>query len=102
MQVQHRSFPLTSQAGRVALLTGILAGVVGAQEILAAVADDVETRPRRKPVRAWDRRFPSITAAAEWARQEFRWSDPRSVAAWRQQIARLCNQDCWPGFYWEE
>jgi hypothetical protein len=100
-------FPLSTQAGRVALLAGIMSGYVTKQEIAHAITQDMETRPRIKPVMAWGRRFESVTAAAHWA---IRWKpdfcakgiagDHARLERARKLIARRATQDCWAGFYW--
>lgn len=106
--VPHQ-FPLSTQAGRVALLAGVLSGHVGKQEIVRAIEQDMETRPRVKPVMAWNRRFESVTAAAHWA---IRWKpefcaggiagDHARLERARKLIGRRATQDCWEGFFWCE
>lgn len=101
-KIQPAEFPLTQSSMRIALLTGILAGTATATEIRAAVEQDAQNRPYRKPVVAWGIRFDSIILAAEYAQRRFARTERRTLAGWRMRIARLCNQDIWEGFYWAE
>ena len=101
-------FPLTSTAGRVALLVGLTAGTVSRPEVEAAVLQDIEPRRYRKPVVAWGIRFESITLAAE-ARAEIGYKAfmgpveyMRRVKQWQKNIANWCNADNLQGFYWAE
>lgn len=107
-KIVPNKFPLSSQAGRVALLAGVLAGHVGKEEIRNAMVQDTEKRPRSKPVVAWDRRFESVTQAAHWA---VRWrpevagrgvvaGDHAALERVRKMISTRATQDCWAGFYW--
>lgn len=96
----HTRFPLTTQAGRVALLTGITAGTVSRGEVEAAVLVDTEKRPYRKPVVAWNRRFNSVTEAA--AAVCSKRASLNELKNMQQMIRRLCNADNVYGFYWSE
>ena len=99
-KVAHKSFKLTSVAGRVALLAGITAGTVSREEAEQAVLADTEKRPYRKPVVARNKRYPSITAAAEALCGSM--STRRRVLAVQKTIARYCDADNVAGFYWSE
>ena len=102
-KVKPAEFPLTNSSRRIALLTGVLAGTVGSRELKHHIALDAEPRPYKKPVVAWGKRYESISAAAAAAHTRFRWTgQDRTEAAWQKYIARLCNADCWAGFYWSE
>jgi hypothetical protein len=94
---QH--FSLNTVAGRVALLTGIVEGVVLQKEIMHAVIQDTEKRPYRKPVVAYGKRYPSVTAAALANSGAV---GRKAVNAMQKNIARWCNEDCHVGFYWSE
>jgi hypothetical protein len=110
-KIQPCVFPLARQNERVALLLNVMDGTVTVDQVAKIIEQDVATRPVRKPVVAFERRFGSVTEAAHWA---IRWKPDfgqsgRSVAGEharlervRKLIARKCNQDCWAGFYWSE
>lgn len=106
-QVIHYKFPLTQSANRIALLCGIIAGTVEKKEVEAAVINDTLPRPRKKPVCAEGIYYPSVTAAAQAIvlsrrarlnKEEYR----RAVQSESKRIARMCEQDCWNGYYWAE
>lgn len=99
LKTTPHAFPLASQAARVALPLGVLDGNVQAQEVRAAVAQDVLPRPHRKPVVADGMHFISVTAAAKFFVQRDSYSN---VSAMCKAIARKCNEDCWEGYYWAE
>jgi hypothetical protein len=106
-KVSPRVFRLARQNERVSLLLNVMDGVVGADQLAQIIQEDVEARPRFKPVVAFDRRFGSVIEAAHWAlrwRPEFGASGASGEHARlervRKLIARKCNQDCWAGFYW--
>lgn len=96
-KVTHTQFKLASQAGRVALLLGVLDGTVGEPEIKDAIARDVEPRAYRKPVVAAGMWFPSVNSAARYLSLQEKHMEVQSLA---KLIARKCNEDCWEGFYW--
>lgn len=107
-----KQFPLTTVAGRTALLISITAGIVTASEVEAAVLKDNEPRPRRRPVCVEGMRFESVTEAAHWlkAARPDMWIHS-SAARERDQhritrnlIARIrnwCNADNVEGYYWD-
>jgi len=99
-KVVHDEFKLTTVAGRVGLLGGITAGTVGLAEVKAAMLQDTEKRPYRKPVVAYGKRYRSISEAAEdlcgWG------ASYNDMAAMRAHIRSLCNEDKTVGFYWSE
>ena len=103
VKVSPQVFPLTSVAGRVALLTGIAAKTVTTEELEAAVVHDTEKRQYRKPVYAYGKRYPSIRKAAIAA---LRLSTvggldyALKLNAMEHKIAYLCNKDQTVGFYW--
>lgn len=97
VKVSPQVFPLTSVAGRVALLAGIAAKTVTAEELEAAVVHDTEKRPYRKPVYAYGKRYSSVTAAAVANSGAV---GRKAVNAMQKNIARWCNEDCHVGFYW--
>lgn len=108
-KVQNVVFSLDSIAGRVALLTGIVAGTVGKAEIRAAVLADVQPRKMRKPVVAWNRRFESVTDAAHWGYRKHPESHGRVQADYhaviermRKNVAKWATADNVPGFFWTE
>lgn len=110
-KVQPRVFPLARQNERVALLLNVLDGAVTPEQVAQFIEQDVATRPRCKPVVAFDRRFDSVIEAAHWAnrwRPDFGQSDRSTggehakLERVRKQIARMATQDCWEGFYWTE
>jgi|SRR5690606_38487399 len=98
-KIANTQFTLASQAGRVALLLGVLDGTVQEREVKAAVAADVEKRKHSKPVVAAGMWFPSVNAAARYLAREDKHIDVCNLA---KTIARKCNADCWEGFYWSE
>lgn len=108
-KVQPRVFKLARQTERVALLLNIMDGVIMTEQIAEVIKQDVEPRPVRKPVVAFDRRFESVTAAAHWA---IRWrpefcgggmnGEHATLERVRKSISRMASQDCWAGFYWSE
>lgn len=100
LKATPKQFPLTQSAMRLALIGGMLEGMVSAEEAKHHMLLDIEKRPHRKPVVAWGQYFPSTTAAAQWAIKKR--LDSGSVDNVRQRIARKCNDDCWEGFYWSE
>lgn len=96
-------FPLTTVAGRVALLTGIAAKTVTDEELEAAVLHDTETRQHRKPVYAYGKRYTSIRNAAIAAIRLSTISGidyAKKLNAMEKRIAYLCNKDQTVGFYW--
>lgn len=107
-----KQFPLSTVAGRTALLISITAGITGPAEVEAAVLKDNEKRPTRRPVCVEGMRFESVTEAAHWlkaARPDL-WQN--SVAArerdqhriTRNLISRIrnwCNADNVEGYYWD-
>lgn len=99
-------FPLTSVAGRTALLIGLTAGTVGRKELEAAVLLDNQPRPYLKPVVVEGIRFKSITAAAlHLVKAERKLKRPAYAArvkALQTRIARWCNENTVPGYYWAE
>lgn len=105
-----KHFPLARQSGRVALLLGVLAQAVTAQEIQAAVLLDTEKRPRVKPVVAGGRRYSSVIAAADGLarRKHPLWTSIvgqyGSVSLGRLAVARAISyratKDTFHGFYW--
>lgn len=97
-KVQYTQFKLSTITGRVGLLTGITAGTVTQEEVEQAVLVDTEKRPYRKPVVAYGRRFGSITAAAEFGCG--RNASLNELKAEQARIRKMCNEDCWAGFYW--
>jgi hypothetical protein len=100
-------FPLAQSANRVALLCGVVAGTVDRAEVEAAVINDTLPRPYKKAVCAEGQYYRSITEAARsrvLARNS-RMNKERyrlAVQAEAKQIARMCDQDCWNGYYWTE
>ena len=108
-QIKHTKFPLASQAGRVALLSGVLCKTVVEEEIQHAMIVDTAKRPYRKPVVVEDRRFESVSHASEWYVREFEAhprDTPRDTArkinAARYRINTWCDRDDVPGYYWAE
>ena len=99
-KVSHQVFPLTTVAGRVGLLAGITAGTVTREEVEAAVLKDTEKRPFRKPVVARNKRYPSVTAAAEAICGSM--APRKRIMAMQKTIARYCNADNVEGYYWSE
>lgn len=101
--IRHREFPLTAQAGRVALLLGVMDGTVTQAEVQAAVTQDVQPRPRVKPVMAMGTRYASVKQAAMALAGS---RDYDAVTSMRRRIARECNNDyrgrAHPDFYWCE
>lgn len=107
MKVVHNTFPLTQSANRIGLLCGVVAGTVENAEIEAAVINDTLPRPYRKPVVAEGRYYGSVTEAAKdivTSRKSRMSKDAffRAVQSEQKRIARLCNDDCWNGYYWAE
>lgn len=100
MKVQHQNFLLRTTAGRVALLTGIAAGTVTQKEIEYNVLVDIEKRPYRKPVVAYGKRYPSVTAAA--ADSCYQGASLNTLKNEQAFIRNLCNKDDTVGFYWSE
>lgn len=97
-KVVYSPFKLNTQAGRVGLLTGITAGKVTREEVEAAVLQDTEKRPYRKPVVAYGRRYKSITAAAAAnCRPNATLNELKAEQAY---IRNRCNADDAVGFYW--
>lgn len=106
MKIVHNKFPLTRSANRIGLLCGIVAGTVDSAEIEAAVINDSMPRPRKKPVRAEGIYFESITDAAKAlvSMENGRMNKDdfyRAVQSRAKKIARMCDQDCWDGYFWE-
>lgn len=99
-KVVYPKFNLSTVAGRVGLLCGLTAGTVSREEVEHAVLADTEKRPYRKPVVAYGQRFESITAAAEWACHLN--ATLNELKTEQARIRKLCNDDCWEGFYWSE
>jgi hypothetical protein len=106
MKVTNTVFPLASAANRIALLCEVKAGTIHNNEFEAAVLQDLERRPYRKPVCAEGIYFPSVTEAAKTLvtmrnnrlnRDVFY----RAVQSEVKRIARLCNEDTHEGYYWE-
>jgi homoserine kinase len=99
-KVKAAHFPLATQSGRVALLTGVLAGVVGKDELQQAVTQDVQRRQYRKPCVSYGIRYDSVSEAARAAGAVGARAHlfPNMV----KNISRWCTQDCWEGFYWCE
>lgn len=105
-----KHFPLARQAGRVALLLGVLDQTVTEKEIRAAVVNDTLPRPRTKPVVAAGRRYSSLKAAAEGlvARKHelamdamFRYGPTdRMLKAVERAISYRATKDDVRGFYW--
>lgn len=107
MKVSNTHYPLTSSANRIALLVGITAGTVKRPEVEAAVLKDSEKRAYRKPVVAEGIRFESVTDAAKSivsnrSSRLNKYNFFRAVQSEQKRIARMCNQDCWEGYYWSE
>lgn len=99
-KVSPQVFALTTVAGRVGLLAGITAGTVTRDEVEAAVLSDTEKRPYRKPVVARNRRYNSVTEAAESICGSM--APRRRILAMQKTIARYCNADNVAGYYWSE
>ena len=104
------SFPLTTQAGRVALLAGIMSGYVGKQEIAAAITQDMEPRPVRKPITVFNRRHDSVVEAAHYlyrTRPEMhgtkagvRCDQHAVVSRIAKRISKWATRDNVVGCYW--
>lgn len=106
MKIVNNVFPLASSANRIALLTGIIAGTVGDKEVEAAVLKDTEARRRSKPVCAEGLYFASVTEAAKFlvTAENGRLNKDtyyRKVQARVKKISRMCTEDCFDGYYWE-
>lgn len=101
-KVVPKEFKLTTQAGRVGLLCGVIAKTVTDEELQHAIIADTEKRPYRKPVVAYGQRFNSITEAAEWALGGKQWSTLNELKAEQARIRNMCNADNVVGFYWSE
>lgn len=103
----QKKFPLQSQAGRVALLSGVLSKTVGVEEIQHAMLVDTGKRQYRKPVVVEDRDFDSVADAARWLLSQERFkrkTDPGVITkrfdAIRKSIVTKCNRDDTYGYYW--
>ena len=99
-KVVHTSFPLTTVAGRVALLTCVISGDVSNRALKEIVVHDTEKRPYRKPVVAAGKRYSSITEAAEGICGKM--APRRRILAMQKMIANYCNADNVPHYYWSE
>lgn len=99
-KVIYSPFKLSTQAGRIGLLCGLTAGTVTRDEVEAAVLQDTEKRPYRKPVVAYGRRYNSITEAA--AANCSSTATLNQLKAEQAFIRKLCNADNVEGFYWSE
>ena len=105
-----KHFPLARQSGRVALLLGVLDGTVQEQELKYAVNEDIQPRPRVKPVVAGHKRYESVTAAAKafrqsghplWQEYQVKYrTDPERLRAVARVISYRATRDTFPGFYW--
>jgi hypothetical protein len=105
MKVIDTKFPLTHSANRVALVTGLIAGLVSKAEAQDSIVHDTLARKWKKPVVAEGTRYESVTAAALSAvnargvklspQDHF-----KAVQSEVKRISRLCTQDCWEGYYW--
>lgn len=121
--VKYKEFKLTTQAGRVGLLCGLTAGTVTREEVEAAVLQDTEKRPYRKPVVAEGKRYASVTEAATALLSKYEKvatfnkktqaislisytevvaNRSKALDALKHRIARLCNADDTEGYYWSE
>lgn len=105
MKVIDTKFPLTHSANRVALVTGLIAGLVDKAEAQESILHDTMARKWKKPVVAEGTRFESVTAAAQHivAQRRGKLSPNdhfRAVQSEVKRISRLCTQDCWEGYYW--
>jgi hypothetical protein len=98
-----KKFPLTCQAGRVALLVSIHSGTVGKQEIEAAVLQDITKRPYRKAVVAGGVYYNSVSDAARAeVGTRVRGSEAhRLVMNAVKRISNWCTADNVEGYYWE-
>ncbi len=103
------SFPLSTQAGRVALLMGLVNGTVKKAELRAAIIQDTEKRPYCKPIVAEGKRFDSVIDAAHWlyrttpASHGTKHADHHAVIARiRKRIAKWATADNVPGYFWTE
>jgi hypothetical protein len=115
-KAKPQQFKLSTQTGRMGLLMGISAGTVDKEELEAAIIEDSTPRPHQKPVVVpWhtggEVRFPSVTAAATYlftaeqakVRQSYAPADyARKINNIKQRIARYCNADNVPHYYWAE
>ena len=99
-------YPLTTVAGRVALLVGITSGTVQYDEVVQAVLHDTATRAARKPVYAAGRRYSSIRNAAialvTYSPMLSRLDYAKRLDAMAHKIARWCNEDNRVGYYWSK
>ena len=108
----HPSFPLSTVAGRVALLTCVIADAVPKKVLENIVVHDTEKRPHRKPVVVpigkKEVRFPSVRAAAQsklvdmYPGLQYGPSYLRKLNAMEKRIANYCNADNVKGYYWSE
>ena len=99
LKVSPKTFPLASSAMRLALIGGMLEGMVSAEEVKHHMVLDAEKRPHRKPVVAAGMWFPSVAAAARYLSTSDTHAEVSNLA---KMISRKCNEDCWEGFYWSE
>lgn len=113
------NFSLTTQAGRAALLLAVIDTMRGvviptpvkSQDIEAALEQDVEGRPYRKPCVVEDKVFGSVTEAAHylaWHRRDL-WENSKAAQRMdaygvmnnlRGHIKRRCDGDETYGYYW--
>lgn len=108
----HPTFPLSTVAGRVALLTSVISGIVPNRVLENIVVHDTEKRPYRKPVvvpiNGKEKRFPSVREAAHAKLVEQRCGGTygpmylRMLNAMEKRIANYCNADNVKGYYWSE
>lgn len=102
-----QDFPLQRQAGRVALLSGILCETVGREEIQHAMIVDTGKREYRKPVVVEGIRFQSVVEAARWLvarRPGYVYMTNHeyvsALNAAKKYITYWCNKDDTEGYYW--
>lgn len=115
VKVAHLSHNMSSILGRTVILEGIKAGTVQTADIVAALVEDNQPRQYRKPVvvpglRGKETRFDSVRFAAA----HLLWIEnrkgiiptgtyyARALNAIEKRIARYCNADNVPGYYWAE
>lgn len=105
-------FPLARQAARVALLLGILDQTVTNTEIRIWAEQDIQKRPRTKPVVAGGRRYGSVKAAAEGLKNRNHWLyqeiscryapgyEAQMMLALARAISYRASCDNVQGFFW--
>jgi cell division protein YceG involved in septum cleavage len=107
MKATNIKFPMASSAHRIAIVSGLISGLVGRAEAMRTIEQDAGQRRHKKPVVAEGVQYDSVTDAAKFlvlvrpgrlSKEAFF----RAVQNEQKRIARLCNQDQTEGYYWAE